>query len=241
VPCTPTSAIADVRASTDYAQICLNNATVVFADSFGNAKVDGGTQYPGNWYVADSTGALISVYKGEYESITAIGIDPTEGQVVNITGLLEVYPQDGGPGSLPGTYQIASSTLNFALGTGSAALPSATSVSADEVDETSATTPVGTYVTLQSGNYSENPEPTEFTYDDTAKNKTYYDGLSLSDGNSTVLVDTFTFGYSTGNCLPPDGGQPDLSAGGFNGILDTELTDDGKVHYVIFYAQCGAD
>jgi hypothetical protein len=230
----PSATIADIRALPPYSPACINNVTVVYSSPYGNAKPDGGTQYPGNWYIADSTGAVLSVYKSSHVGI--LSDDPSEKDVVNVSGLFEVYPLDAG-----GIQQIAGANLQFTLvSSGSGTLPTPMSASFSDLDEQNGNPAlIGQYVTVPGGSYSEDPTAPEFTYTSSSSGKTYHDGISLSDGTSTVLVDTFTFDFSTGNCLPRDGGQPDLSSGGFNGIFDVEETDDHVVHKVIFYAQCG--
>ena len=208
----------------------------MLASSPGGAKVDGGTQYNGNYYFADSTGALISVFKTKY--LPVLGDDPTRGAVVNVTaGKVEVFPGDGGGGIT----QISGGSLQLAPGTATALMPTPMAVSASQIAKGSYSASLaGSYVTIPPNSYTENAMPTEFTYTSATTGKTYYDGLSLDDGSgNTILVDTFTFEYSGGACEPSDGGQPDLSAGHFNGVFDVEQTEDGAINGVIFYGSCG--
>jgi hypothetical protein len=93
---------------------------------------------------------------------------------------------------------------------------------------------IGQWVTVPAGSYTEDYTDPAFTYE------TYQDGVSLTDGSGNKLyIDTYTFSHSTGNCLPTDGGQPDLHLGNFSGAFDTEQADDNLIHNVLFYGGCG--
>ena len=125
-------------------------------------------------------------------------------------------------------------------GAGAGTLPSPQSPAFSQLDAITGDPALGGhYVPVPAGAYVEDFRASAFRYTSSTTGKTYQDGFSLTDGVSTVLVDTYSFQYSPRNCLPTDGGEPDLSAGGFNGIVDTEQTDDGNVNQVVIYGQCG--
>ncbi len=227
--------MAQIRGQIPYAAVCIDGLVTVLASSPGGAKVDGGTQYNGNYYMADSTGELISVFKSKKTG--PAGLDPVRGDNVNVTaGKFEVFPLDAG-----GTQQISGDNLALAAGSpATGTVPSPQSVNASDIAKGSFNpSMVGKYVTVPIGSYTADAMPTEFTYT-SSTGKTYYDGVALTDGSSNrILVDTFTFEYSAGSCFPSDGGQPDLSAGGFNGVFDIEQTSDGAINGVVFYGSCG--
>ena len=82
------------------------------------------------------------------------------------------------------------------------------------------------------GTYTQNNAAPAFLY------KTVYDGVTLTSGTSVIYVDTYRFSEATTSCFPTDGGFPDFSAGGFNGVLDNAQVDDGTIHKVLFFGSC---
>jgi hypothetical protein len=208
----------------------------VLDTSYGSAKSDGGTQYPANWYLADSTGAVISVYKEEAEGL--LSLDPVRpDNVIVAAGFYEVFPLDAG-----GTQQLSGYYLDLEPGSPAAGtLPTPLTASMSDLVSPGSSQYLGHYVKVPAGNYTQDWHASAFSYTSSTSGKTYQDGVSISDGSNTVLIDTYTFEYSSGSsaCIPPDGGQPDLSNGDFNGVFDVEETDDGAVNSVIFYGSCG--
>jgi hypothetical protein len=229
------TSIQQIRALAGYSQVCINNLTTVYATSYGNAKPDGGTQYEGDYFFADANGDLIESYKSK--KVGTVGADPKRGDVVNFSGLVEIYPADGGE------YQLTGEHMQLTAGTGSAAIPSLQTPTFDLLSDTNPDlSMVGKYVTVPTGTYTQDNAPHEFQYNPYPDGGSQYvDGVALTDGNGNrLLISTFVFEYSQNNCATnPDGGVHDYSGGGFNGAFDVYQGDDKLVHKVLFFASCG--
>jgi hypothetical protein len=223
--------IADARAAStpQYSAVCIPGMVTVMASNYGDPKPDGGTQYAGRYYMADSTGAVIQVYKSK--NIGALGTDPARGDKVDVVGKVELFPSDGGSNA---TVEISGSTIGFtAQGQGTIPTPQAATL-AQLAPSGADDSMVGQYVTVPAGTYTQDNAAPEFT------KAPYQDGLKLTDGSgNSMLVDIFTFSHTTGNCLLADGGFPDLTAGGFNAVFDHEKADDGNIYKVLLYGHCG--
>lgn len=212
----------------------LSSVVTVMASSYGSTKADGGTQYAGQYYVLDpSDDSAIFVFKSK--AAGPLAFDPPRGEAVNVTGTIAQYPGDAGSA---GQVQVAAPNLNI-TDVAASTVPSPLSATATQLAKGGAdVSRVGHYVHVPGGSYSQDSAPAEFTH--VSGTKTYIDGVALTDGSGNrILVDVFTFKYSSGNCVPTDGGMPDLSTGNFNGVLDREITSDGASNKVVFYGHCG--
>ncbi len=216
----------------EFELVCLNNATVVMSTSYGNLAADGGTQFDGDYYVSDSNSTVIDIFKSKHTGL--LNTDPVRGDMVDVTGRLEYFPyyNDGG-WPVGAMAEITGSSLQFTA-VGSGTVPSAQNATTSQLADNSDTSLVASYVHVPAGSYTQDNAATEMH---TATG--YQDGLALVSGSDRMLVETFTYKYSPGNCFEPDGGFPDLSGGNFNAILDQGKGPDGNIHKMLYYGQCG--
>jgi hypothetical protein len=211
----------------------LTNATVLFADPPG---FDAGAVYfAGEYYVGDNTGWLL-VYQ-EKGIPQASAAAPGVGLTTDVSGTFEYFPSDGGDLGQP---QLSGKDLTMTLG-GAGTLPTAQTVTLDQLDySTGDSSLIGQYVEVPAGTYKEDSTSPVWTYTSSATPpKTYYDGIILTSGSTTIAVDTTTFSYPTKPCHVDAGANTtDLTKGGFTGVFDTEQTDDGAFHKVIVFGSC---
>jgi hypothetical protein len=232
--------VATARISPDGSAAALTSVLAIMTNSYGPAAPDGGTKYSGRYFVIDpATSAAIFVYKPK--SAAALSFDPSRLDTVNVNGTISTYPAPDG-----GQVQITEANLDIldAGGPGTPLLGAKTALELQLSDTSPDETAVGYFVavpTANGGSYTQENTPPELAV--TVGANTFYDGVALVDSNGNgerILVETYTFKSSPGNCIPRDGGNaPDLTAGGFNGVFDRTVTGDGQSHKVLFYGHCG--
>jgi hypothetical protein len=191
-----------------------------------------GTEFAGDYYVGDGTGYLL-VYKEKSSPITG---DPGRGLTTSVAGAFEFYPEDGGALGQP---QMTGQSLTLTIGSPGTLPTSSLTPTLAQVDaNTGDTSLLGQYVEVPAGNYTQNSTSPVWTYTSSSTHKTYYDGVVLTSGSNTVMVETTTFQYPTKSCRPDAGPNIDFSKGGFKGVFDTEQTDDGAFHMVVVFGDC---
>ncbi len=199
---------------------------VILQSDYGNPKPDGGTQFAGSYYVADP-GSPQSLYVFKSKALPPLSNDPPRGASVNATGNINYFPLDGGQ------IELESPGLDL-MQVGPGTLPTPMTVTAAQLNTAgSDNSAVGYYVTVPAGTYTQDDAATEM------HTGTFQDGVALTDGaGNRILVETFTFKFSTGNCVPTDGGFADFSAGGFNGVFDYAKAPDGTLRKILYFGNC---
>ena len=228
--------VFDARFEAPNTPVCLSDAVVVLQTDPGGPD-GGGTVFDGKYYVANSNGDVILVFKAKAEAPTG---DPLRGNAMNAEGVFKPFPYyfDGG---YPTEAQLELSGAVTITDLGPSTLPTPKFATFADLDVNNPNTAlVGSYVLVPAGSYTENfAEPGMQHVSATA---TYQDGFSLSDGlGHTIWVDTFD--YMKGStpdrsCMPTDGGEPDLSSGGFVGVFDYATSPSGPQAPMIFFGDC---
>jgi len=217
-----------------FTEVCVSNVVVVGANNAGNALPDGGgTQYNGEYYVADSNANAIEVFKTKYASPID---DPTRGDEVNVDGITKQLPTDGGPTA---TIEIAGLGLRITA-VSAGAVPTPKTVNFSDLDHASPTTSlIGSYVLVPAGSYTENFTDPGLQFH-ASNGNTYQDGFSLTSGANTIWVDTYDLGKGAADksCIPTDGGMPDFSAGGFKAVFDYGLAPNGTQSAILLFGDC---
>jgi hypothetical protein len=217
-----------------FTQVCVNNVVVISANNAGNASPDGGTQYNGEYYVADSNANVLEVFKTKYEAAIT---DPTRGENISVNGITKASPADAGASA---TIEVAGINLQI-TDNGPGTIPTPKTVAASDLDFASPTTSlVGSYVLVPAGTYTENFTDPAMQYH-ASNGNTYQDGFTLSDGQGhTLYVDTYDLGKGAADksCIPSDGGMPDFSAGGFKAVFDYGLAPNNSLGAMLLFGDC---
>ena len=227
----------DARLEAPNTAVCLSDAIVVLQTDPGGPD-GGGTQFDGKYYVSNTNGDVILVFKSKAQPPTG---DPVRGNAMNAQGVLKPFPyySDGG---YPAEAQLEISGAVSITDLGpNGLLPAPKQVTFADLDVNNPNPSlIGSYVQVPAGSYTENFTDPGLQHAGTGA--TYQDGFSLSDGlGHTIWVDTFDFMKGTTpdrSCMPTDGGMPDLSAGGFNAIFDTATSPSGPQAPMLFFGDC---
>ena len=228
--------VASARTESPNTPVCLTNSVVVLQTDPGGPD-GGGTVFDGKYYVADSSGNALLVFKAKAQPPTG---DPLRGNAMTADGVIKPFPffSDGG---FPTESQLELSGAVSITDLGPSTLPTPKSANFADLDVNNPNTfLIGSYVQVPVGSYTENFADPGLQHVSGAN--VYQDGFSLSDGQGhTIWVDTFDFikgNTPDRSCMPSDGGQPNLSSGGFRAIFDYATSPSGPQAPMLFFGDC---
>lgn len=238
--------IAQARQAPAYTPVCLTGVTTLYSQSPG-APDAGGTSFSGTYVVADANGDAMQIYKTKYAAPTG---DPVRADNVSADGIIKLFPTSPDGGALPTSNpQLGGSHLTINIDSSGNAMPTPKTPTTAQLDHNAADpSMVGSYVLVPaptSGTWTQSYDPAMehvTSYND-GGSRTYEDGVVLTDGTSTVWVDTYDMfskpsARQDKSCFPSDGGQPDFTAGGFKGYYDYGQTPGGQMGAVLFFGDC---
>ncbi len=192
--------------------------------------------HPGEYDFVDNTGEIHLHAAATWPATFA----PARGEVVRVQSIVGGYPFDAGAEA---EIELASATQTI-TDEGAGSVPSPAVAPLSSLDGmTGDPSLIGQYVRVAAGSYTQNNMVTSFSYTHAALDGgsyVTYDGCSITDGTSTVLINLYRFSKATTACFTVGGAFPDFSAGGVAGFYDHAQLDDGPFQAVLYCGDCAA-
>ena len=163
---------------------------------------------------------------------------PARGEVVQVQSVVGGFPFDAGAEA---EIELASATQTI-TDQGAGSVPTPAVVALSSLDQASGDPSlIGQYVRVAPGSYTQNDMVAGFAYSHAALDGgTYvtYDGCSITDGTSTVLINLYRFSKATTACFTVGGAFPNFASGGVAGFYDHAQLDDGTFQTVLYFGDC---